>query len=56
MQLKTILNRVQKFKRFTFGKVTWRENTSEPALQVSVHPRRNSGQSVRCTGEIVPIF
>ena len=42
MQLKTILNRVQKFKRFTFGKVTWRENTSEPALQVSVHPRRNS--------------
>ena len=42
MQLKTILNRVQKFKRFVFGDVTWREDTAEPALQVAVHPRRNS--------------
>lgn len=42
MQLKTILNRVQKFKRFVFGEVRWRESTSEPALEVTVHARRNS--------------
>ena len=43
MQLKTILNRVQKFKSFTYGEVRWDEmKNGETALLVEVHPRRNS--------------
>jgi transposase len=43
MQLKTILNRVQKFKSFTYGEVHWDEmQNGETALLVEVLPRRNS--------------
>lgn len=42
MQLKTILNRVQKFKSFVYGAVYWIEGTKEPTVEVELHPRRNS--------------
>jgi len=42
MQLKTILNRVQKFKRFVYGDVRWEEGDSGAVLVVEVWPRRNS--------------
>lgn len=42
MQLKTILNRVQKFKSFVYGEVRWAEVRGETALLVEVAPRRNS--------------
>jgi len=48
MQLKTILNRVQKFKSFVYGAVRWVEDSSPPALEVELHPRAN-GQAV-CSG------
>lgn len=42
MQIKTILNRVQKFKSFVYGQVVWVENTSVPTLEVEINPRLNS--------------
>ena len=42
MQLKTILNRVQKFKSFVYGKVRWERIGGETALLIEIFPRRNS--------------
>lgn len=42
MQLKTILNRVQKFKSFVYGNVRWEEIDGETVLLVEVFPRLNS--------------
>lgn len=42
MRLKTILNRVQKFKSFVYGKVRWLEDSKEPRLEIEVIPRRYS--------------
>ena len=41
MQLKTILNRVQKIKSFVYGAVRWVEGAPSPALEVELHPRAN---------------
>jgi len=42
MQLKTILNRVQRFKSFVYGCVRWVEGATEPTVEVELHSRRNS--------------
>lgn len=42
MQIKTILNRVQKFKSFVYGQVRWRGLEEDPKLEVEVHERGNS--------------
>ena len=42
MQLKTILNRVQKFKSFVYTAVRWIEHAGDPALEVEIEPRANS--------------
>ena len=42
MQIKTILNRVQKFKSFVYGAVHWVEGASVPTLEVEIQPRLNS--------------
>ena len=42
MQLKTILNRVRKFKSFVYGAVHWVEGAKDPTVEVELHPRRNS--------------
>ena len=42
MQLKTILNRVEKFKSFIYGKIEWMETEEDLALQVEVLARANS--------------
>ncbi len=39
MQVKTILNRVQKFKSFVYGAVRRVEDTSVPTLEVEIQPR-----------------
>ncbi len=41
MQIKTVLNRVQKFKSFVYGGVHWNEATSPPSLDVELRPRAN---------------
>ena len=42
MQLKTILNRVQKFKSFVYGKVRWAGSAEAPELEVEVTERVNA--------------
>lgn len=42
MQLKTILNRVQRFKSFVYGSVRWANDAEEPAIEVELHARANS--------------
>ena len=41
MQLKTILNRVEPFKSFVYGKIRWVEGTERPMIEVEVHARKN---------------
>jgi transposase len=48
MQLKTILNRVEPFKSFVYGKARWKETTGRPTLEVEVLARKN-GQAI-CSG------
>lgn len=42
MQLKTILNQVQKHKSFVYGKIRRRRISGRKALEVRIHPRKNS--------------
>ena len=42
MLLKTILNRVQKFKSFIYGNVKWIDTGKEPELDIEVLARANS--------------
>jgi transposase len=48
MQLKTILNRVEPFKSFVYGKARWVKGTAQPTLEVEVHARKN-GRAI-CSG------
>jgi transposase len=48
MQLKTILNRIEHFKSFVYGKVQWAEGTTRPTLEVTLHARKN-GRAI-CSG------
>ena len=48
MQLKTILNRVEYFKSFVYGKVQWVDDTKRLTLEVQVEARKN-GQPI-CSG------
>jgi transposase len=48
MQLKTILNHVQKFKSFVYTAVRWTEHAGKPALEVEVQARAN-GRAL-CSG------
>lgn len=42
MQLKIILNRIQKFNSFVYGAVHWAEGAKEPTIEVELRPRKNS--------------
>ena len=42
MQLKTILNRVQRFKSFVYTECRWDDQAFRPTLLVTIEPRRNS--------------
>ena len=42
MQLKTILNRVQKFKSFVYGPAQWVNEAGQPAVEVEWHARAHS--------------
>ncbi len=48
MHIKTILNRVQKFKSFVYGAVRWLEDASEPTIEAALRPRSN-GRAI-CSG------
>lgn len=42
MLLKTILNRVQKYKGFVYKSVSWDDQSIEPSLEIAVQARSNS--------------
>jgi len=48
MQLKTILNRVEPFKSFVYGKAKWVEGPGRPTLEVALHARKNGRAT--CSG------
>lgn len=48
MQLKTILNRLEKHKSFVYGSVTLDESGEEPRLLIRIKPRR--GSRAVCSG------
>jgi transposase len=48
MQLKTILNRVEPFKSFVYGKARWVEEAGRATLEVEMHARKN-GRAI-CSG------
>lgn len=52
MQLKTILNRVQKFKSFVYARVVWLDSGENPELMIQLAPRANSKPI--CSGCDVP--
>jgi transposase len=41
MQLATILNRVEYFKSFVYGKAIWVDDADRPTLEVKIEPRAN---------------
>ena len=46
MRIQTILNRVEKFKSFTYGDIRIEERSDRPALLVNVSPEGIPGRSV----------
>lgn len=42
MQVKTILNRIHRFKSFVYTSVIWSSLASEPEIEVQIEPRANS--------------
>ncbi|MCU7880022.1 MAG: hypothetical protein KZQ60_05305 [Candidatus Thiodiazotropha sp. (ex Lucinoma aequizonata)] len=42
MQIKTILNQIQKFKSFVYGTVRLVEDAPVPTLEIEIQPRSNS--------------
>ena len=40
MQLKTILNRAQKFKSFVYGSARWVNEARQPAVEMELHAKR----------------
>jgi transposase len=48
MQLKTILNRVQKHRSFVYGRIRWDEAGGEPVVRAQILARANSRP--RCGG------
>lgn len=50
MQIKAILNRVQKYKSFVYGKVSWVDNAAVPTFEVEIKPRLNSRPICSCCG------
>ncbi len=54
MQLKTILNRVTRYKSFVFGKVTWLEDSVVSAVEVEIIPRRNGLRVCSGCGRVGP--
>jgi transposase len=48
MQLKTILNRVEYFKSFVYGKAKWVEDAEGPRIEVAIEARKN-GRPI-CSG------
>ncbi len=42
MLIQTILNRVQKFKGFVYGKIRWSNWEGDPTLEIEIQARKGS--------------
>ena len=51
MQLKTILNRVQKFQSFVYTDVKWTDYKEQVAIEVTIEPRKNSQPIFETSGK-----
>ena len=54
MQLKTILNRVERFKSFVYGKARWVEEAPRPTIEVQIEPRKNGRSTCSGCGQVRP--
>jgi transposase len=54
MQLKTILNQVEYFKSFVYGKARWVNDASRPTIEVEIHPRKNGRPICSGCGQVRP--
>ena len=54
MRLKTILNRVENFKSFVYGKARWVDDAEVPTIEVQVEARRNGRPICSGCGEVRP--
>jgi len=54
MQLKTILNRVARFKSFVYGKARWVEEAARPTIEVEMKPRKNGRPICSGCGQVGP--
>jgi hypothetical protein len=56
MRIQTILNRVEKFKSFVYGKARLEEHGGDLALVVQMVPRRNSRVFCSSCGRPGPVY
>jgi len=54
MQLKTILNRIEYFKSFVYGKARWVDDAERPTIEVEIEARRNGRPLCSGCGEVRP--
>jgi len=54
MQLKTILNRVEYFKSFVYGKARWVDDAEVPTIEIQIEARRNGRPICSGCGQVRP--
>ena len=56
MRIQTVLNRVEKFKSFVYGRVTLVEDNGKPVMVVELQPRKNSRPLCSACGQPGPVY
>jgi len=56
MQLTTILNRVEYFKSFVYGKAKWVENAAQATIEVQIEARKNGRPICSGCGHPAPCY
>ncbi len=56
MQLTTILNRIEYFKSFVYGKAKWVENAAQPTIEVQIEARKNGRPICSGCGHPAPCY
>ena len=56
MQIKTILNRTQKFKSFVYGEVKWIDEAKRPTLEIQINARKDSRPICSQCGKRAPAY
>jgi len=56
MRIQTVLNRIEKFKAFVYGRVSLVEDNGNPVLVVELRPRKNSRPLCSACGQPGPVY